>query len=118
MPARPPKRFFGKVLGGVKKTYPYLPPARQAKIAASVYHKLSPGKKAELAARENPGENPGNPGNPGRPSEKQTGELKLLAYGVVNVYEMNGKAYYRWEKKLVRAPERDYLIKEKHAGVS
>jgi len=59
MPARPPKRFFGRVLGGVKKTYPQLPPARQAKIAASVYHKLSPSKKAEIAGRENPG-NPGD----------------------------------------------------------
>jgi YHS domain-containing protein len=45
------------------------------------------------------------------------GTPKLLAYGSLNVYEINGKAYYfdhTKTKKFVRAPDRDYLIKERH----
>jgi hypothetical protein len=40
---------------------------------------------------------------------------RLLAYGVNNVYEMDGKAYYqdaKDPKKFIRAPERDNLIKK------
>ena len=38
-------------------------------------------------------------------------EPRLLAYGTFNVYEKDGKAYYKWGKKFVRAEERDFLIK-------
>jgi hypothetical protein len=37
-------------------------------------------------------------------------EPKLVAYGTINVYEIEGKAYYRWRGKYTRAPERDNLI--------
>lgn len=72
MPRRPPKKFFGKILKGVKKQYPSLSEERQAKISASVYHKLSPAKKTELAKRE---------GNPKRKISKKAVLKSIKALG-------------------------------------
>ena len=46
---------------------------------------------------------------------KQVKSKKLISQGTVNVYEINGKAYYEDIVKgnFIRAPERDSLIKGK-----
>ena len=38
---------------------------------------------------------------------------RLLTYGTFNTYEIDGKAFYydHMKKEMVRAPEKDYLIK-------
>lgn len=48
-------------------------------------------------------------------AKKEEIKPKLIAYGTFDVYNISGKAYYldHIGKKYVRAPERDFMIKEK-----